>query len=597
MIYKLRQEYQQPAHDATIAHCKSSTEPAFHSMSVGAGKTINIAFAAKNTADKGGRVLVLARQGELIAQNAEDYVAIGGKCSIFSASLNMKSTYYPVIFGTEGTVNRSLATDFNGAPTATGKAKGWFDLILIDECHHLDHEDVSSDMPESQYGTIIKHLQSINPNVRIIGYTGSPYRKNESIKGEFWKEQLSDVSTYQLINLGFLVPPVFGFGDESHSYQNLEQFKPSESETADDFTAKQMAAMGREICKQKSITESIIEEVIERTRDRLGVLITCSSKKHCDQVAEFLPKGEWGIVTDSTSTKARKKILDDAKTGRIKYVLQIGCLSTGVNVPRWDVIVILRKIGSLTYLIQLSGRGLRTLKPEQIEDGLNKQDCLILDYTDTFASMGHIFDDPIIQEAVVAKGKKEVEYQECPECGTVNSEYAVRCIGRVESSEDGRCDYFFQSRVCVCGADNAPSARNCRKCDAILIDPTKHLVNKAYTEDDYKPVLRMNVSKNLGGNLLRVEYELVSTIFVNGVEKPEVAKETFNPFAPDKFQKSKWWKFVTDHVQGNSTRRVFASLQSLDQMIEKKELLAVPTTITHRINQKGFSIISRKNFN
>ena len=97
------------------------------------------------------------------------------------------------------------------------------------------------------------------------------------------------------------------------------------------------------LLEQKEITQIIIEEVIERTADRLGVLITCSSKKHCEQVAEFLPKDSFGIVTDSTSTKARKKILDDAKKGVIKYVLQIGCLSTGVNVPRWDVIVILRQ--------------------------------------------------------------------------------------------------------------------------------------------------------------------------------------------------------------------------------------------------------------
>ena len=587
MSYQLRPEYQLPAHEKTIEWCRNSHEPAYHSMSVGAGKTINIAFAAKNTVDKGGRVLILARQGELIEQNADDYKMIGGKCSIFSASLGMKSTYFPAAFATEGTVSRSLDINFT---------KDKYDLLLIDECHMVDWEDCLLEFPESQYGKIIKHLRMVNPKIRIIGYTGSPYRKNALIKGEFWKEQLSDVSTYQLINLGYLVPPVFGFGDDDHHYAGLDKFQTSDNEQSDDFTSKEMAAMAREICKQKKITQIIIEEVIERTADRLGVLITCASKKHCEQVAEFLPPDSFGIVTDSTSTKVRKKILDDAKSGAIKYVLQIGCLSTGVNVPRWDVIVILRKIRSLTYLIQLSGRGLRTLKPEQLENGLQKHDCLILDYTDTFECMGKIFDDPIIQDAIVSKKSKEPELQECPECGCINSEFAVRCRGEDENVEDGRCEYFFQSRVCLkCGTDNAPSARNCRKCDAILIDPTKDLVNKAYTDDDYKPVLGMHLGETMGGNL-SVTYELASKIHINGIEHNEVAKEFFLPTSKERFHKAKWWKFVSDHIQGDSSRRIFSYCKTISDIIDKQKMLDIPEFITHRVNDKGFSIINRKRF-
>jgi len=85
-MYELRPEYQIPAHLATIEHCKTSNEPAFHNMTVGAGKSINIAFMVKHITDKGGRVLVLARQGELIEQNSLDCWEIGCKNSVFSAS-------------------------------------------------------------------------------------------------------------------------------------------------------------------------------------------------------------------------------------------------------------------------------------------------------------------------------------------------------------------------------------------------------------------------------------------------------------------------------------------------------------------------------
>jgi len=115
-MYELRPEYQAPAHHATLDHIRTSLEPAFHSQSVGAGKSINICFLAKHIIDKGGRCLVIARQGELIEQLAADYFEIGGKCSVYSASLNKKSTNNPCVMGTEGTIQREIDGDFKDKP-------------------------------------------------------------------------------------------------------------------------------------------------------------------------------------------------------------------------------------------------------------------------------------------------------------------------------------------------------------------------------------------------------------------------------------------------------------------------------------------------
>ena len=116
-MYKLR-DYQQKVHDSTLKHMRETYksgkfEPAFSSVTVGGGKTVLIAFLVKQIMqNKDNSVLVLARQGELVAQNADDARAIGIKLSIFSASLNQKSTYYPVVFGTEGTIGRALNNEF-----------------------------------------------------------------------------------------------------------------------------------------------------------------------------------------------------------------------------------------------------------------------------------------------------------------------------------------------------------------------------------------------------------------------------------------------------------------------------------------------------
>lgn len=595
--------YQEDAHNATIEHCKKSNAPAIHNMTVGAGKTISIATDVKHVVDKGGKAIVLARQGELIEQNAADYRVIGGKCSIYSASLDRYSTYYPAIFGTEGTVCRSLKKDFNNK----------IHFLAVDEAHMINWEDVIAcqadaktgfDIYEnkddngktkySQFAVIIVHFYSLNPNMRLIGYTGSPFRGSKSIYGQFWQKELSNVSTYQLISEGFLVNPVFGFGDESHHY-DLKEFNKTE-DGAGDYTQKELQAMGRKITKDKDMTRSIMEEVVYRTKDRLGVMITCASKKHCEQVAECLPDGTWGIVTDSTSTKERRRILNASKSGDIKYLIQIGCLTTGINIPRLDTSVILRKIGSLTLIVQLLGRVLRTLKPEQMDDGLEKHDALILDYTDTLEIMGNIYDDPIIDKATAAKAKQKGEPVPCPKCNTENSEYAVRCIGADNDSMDGRCDHFFKSTMCLsCETENAPTAQNCRNCGKVMIDPNANLVRKAYTDADFKPVKAMHYSETKNGKLC-VNYELDSTYKKNGMEYPEVAKEYFAIGSDDRVQRARWFKFIEQHIQGRNFRNSMARMHTPELVIKSKAMFDTPVEITHRVNDKGFSIINRKKF-
>ena len=600
-------DYQQDAHEKTILHCRSSNKPAFHNHSVGAGKTILIAFDMLNTVNKGGRALCLARQGELIEQNSDDYRLIGGKCSIYSASLNRASTFYPAVFGTEGTVYRAIQSDFKSL---------LFDLLTIDECHMVDWQDVLECMKDvkennfdynanqtkdgktkySQYAVIITHLYRINPKLRIIGYTGSPYRGKTTIIGGFWERDLTEVSTYELIERGFLVPPVFGFGDESHNY-DLSEFKPAGGEGAQDFTKAELNAMARKITKSQTMTENIIDEVLQRTQNRLGVMITCASKKHCEQVAECLPDGTWGIITDSTSTKERRRILKGAKLGDIKYLIQIGCLTTGVNIPRLDTSVILRKIGSLTLLIQLLGRALRTLKPEQIEAGLVKHDALILDYTDTLESMGAIYEDPVLDKAVAQFHTETAKSQECPKCGTMNGEYAVRCIGINPDNAQERCDHFFKSVMCFnCMTENSPSAKNCRACDAVIVDPNRNLLRKAYTEADYKPVISMDFEIAKNGNGIWVKYPLNSTYIKQGIEYPEVAKEYFEPFSREKYAKERWRRFVFDHICSDKFRLTMLRHRDIDSIIRGCAIFDKPVEITHRVNDKFFSVINRKKF-
>ncbi|WHM52862.1 putative DNA repair helicase [Klebsiella phage vB_KpnS_SCNJ1-C] len=587
-------------------------KPSYVTASVGAGKTIMIAMIARRFQDMGWEGLVIARQGEIIEQDAEELWNLSVKNSLFSASLGRKAYAYPLIAGTEGTIINGLFDKTSDDGTVTKSLLSDFSprYILVDECHQLNWQDIISEQPETQYGAIMNELNrrckaKYGHEVIVIGYTGSPFRGVESIKGAYWKHEIVNISTKYLVDLGFLVPTIFGGQDIEDLQYDLHEFSSSDVDGVQDFTDSQLKEMQEEILKQGTLTQKIMLKVMELTRDRLGVLITCAGKKHCKEAAKYLPEGSYSIVTEDMGQKARRKAMKDAATGRKKYTLQIGCLTTGVNIPYWDTSVILRKIMSLTLLTQLLGRPMRLLKPEQVAAGLVKENHLCLDFTGTMFELGGLYEDPILEEAEAQRAKRSGEQVPCPKCQTMNSPYARRCIGKDETSPDGRCEEFFSFIRCGfdkhgirifddgCGTKNDPTARYCRQCDHVLRDPNAALNERAYTDNEWTEV------KDFKIELTKDEKGVVYRYFItkeNG--KDGWASEVFYPFGrQEKYLKNQFKiKGLLNHVSDRNMIDNLMNCHSAKAFMAFTGLIRAPKRITHRFNDKGRDIIHRKEF-
>lgn len=587
-------------------------KPSFVTASVGAGKTIMIAMIARRFQDMGWEGLVIARQGEIIEQDAEELWNLSVKNSLFSASLGRKSTAYPLIAGTEGTIINGLfdKKDESGNLLSKGALSDFCPrYILIDECHQMNWEDVVSESPETQYGVIMTELNrrckaKYGHDVIVIGYTGSPFRGTDSIKGAYWKHEIVNIDTKYLVDIGFLVPTIFGMHDIDDLHYDLSAFEASGSDGTQDFTAEQLKQMQKEILEQGTLTQKIMLKVMELTKNRNGVLITCAGKKHCQEAAKYLPEGSYAIVTEDMGQKARRKALKDAYTGKIKYVFQIGCLTTGVNIPLWDTSVILRKIMSLTLLVQLLGRGMRLLKKEQIDAGYHKEDHLVLDFSGTMFELGQLYEDPILEEAEAQRSKRSGEQVPCPKCGTMNSPYARRCIGKDALSPDGRCEEFFSYIRCGfdkhgirifddgCGTKNDPTARYCRHCDHVLRDPNAALNERAYTDNEWADVMDFKVQLTKDGEGILYRY------WINRCDGKEGwANEVFYPYGGATHMKNMFKaKAVFPHLDDKSMAGKILKCQSAKQFMMYAGLIKAPKRITHRINDKGRDIIHRKEF-
>lgn len=570
--------------------------PAFFEGYVGCGKTMVIGALAAHCNSVNCKLLVLARTGELVEQNSIECRNMGAQASIFSASLGTKSVFYNTVVGTEGTVVNHLNKEFSK----------WIPrIICVDEGHQVPWKDVIEN-GNTAYSRIINHFKSANPNVVIVGLTGSPYRGVESIKGPFWKRRFDNVVGREfLVKNDFLVPTIFGFGHDDVQYDLSEFNQISESGTSD-FSSEQIEQMHDKMTL--SNTQAIMREVQEVMNSRLMALVTCAGKKHCDEAASCVPDDEFAIITESTPAAERREILRAAKnaeknsrgTFRYKYIFQVSALSVGVNVPTWCTSVILRRIGSLTLLTQLLGRGMRLLKPEHIAIGLVKNDHLVLDYTGTMDAMAELFNDPILEDAQLSHAKQSNDYITCEICGTKNSPHARRCVGTdtVGDQPDNRCGKWWQFRTCDdeqvngivlsrgCGHRNDIAARECRNCGKYLIDPNAKLTQKHYTDQDWKPVKSWSLEV-IGRNsdAIKVSYFL-DNYGIDGEQ--EIAEVIYWAiFAGG----SHVWKvkFVDYHAV-RALRRNAINCKNISELTSNK-FWKTPKFITHRKNAKGESIV------
>ena len=162
--------YQQDCIDAFIRDArKYPTQNLLGALPTGTGKSVVIAGICKEVASRGGRVLVLHRSKELVAQNHERYCQVDPdgcpRSGVYSAGIGIRQTDEQVTFaGVQSVYKR--AAEF-----------GKIDLVFVDEAHQIPFND------ESQYQTLIRGLREINPKCKFMGVTATPFRTNGVIHG------------------------------------------------------------------------------------------------------------------------------------------------------------------------------------------------------------------------------------------------------------------------------------------------------------------------------------------------------------------------------------------------------------------------------
>lgn len=422
-------------------------------MPTGSGKSHVIAdicrYAVQSWPET--RILMLSHVRELLEQNASELRQAwpNAPLGIYSAGLKSRILYEPITFA--------------GIQSVGDKAQaiGHVDLIIIDECHLI------STKQQGRYRKLIDDLMQINPRLRLIGFTATPWRLGEGriTDGEdaLFTDIIEPVTIEELIYKGHLAPLRSKHTDTQLSTEGVHkrggEYVAGELERAVDTY---------------DTNQDVAAEIMRRAEWRNAWLIFCAGVEHAEHMRDVLLENdiEAACITGQAPSTERDQMINAFRRGEIRALTNVNVISTGFDYPDIDLIAMVRPTMSPSLYCQMAGRGMR---PKSHTDH-----CRVLDFAGNVDRHGPI---TAIQPPAARSGENEAPIKICPECHEIVHLSAKACP---------ECDHEFESE---------PKDKQSTK---LYNSDIMGLDNDRMVVDDW--AWREHVSKSSGKEMIKVTY-------------------------------------------------------------------------------------------
>lgn len=395
---------------------KGGTGNCVAALPTGTGKSLIIAEFIRQVFQywPNQRLMLITHVKELIEQDAKALLRQWpvAPLGIYSAGLNSRDMIMPIVFGGIQSISKAIkrSLENNDSKPAHLKHFGFRDLVLIDEAHLLSPKD------DTQYQYVLTELIKINPNLKVIGFTATPYRLKQGMivdEGLFTDicYDITGVDAFnRLIAEGFianLIPKKTG----------VEIDVSNISLSAGDFNGKELL----EASDKDEIMYAAVRETVEHGQNRKKWLMFTAGITHAEHVAAMLQS--FGVNAVASHSKLSKEtnneIIRAFKNDEIRALVNNNKFTTGFDCPQIDLIGMLRATMSPGLWVQMLGRGTRPA------DG--KDNCLVLDFAGNTKRLGPI-NDPVKPRKPGKGGPGDAPVRICENCGVYNHASARWCI-------------------------------------------------------------------------------------------------------------------------------------------------------------------------
>ena len=388
----------------------------------GAGKSLLIAALIRRVVRDypTSRVMVLAHVAELLTQNVEKLLKIWPEAPVglYSAGLGYADTDSPILYcGIQSVWNKAKILANYDRPV---------DLVFIDEAHRVPL------VRNGTYRKFIDDLLSMNPYMRLIGLTATPFRyvsgtKTHSggyeslVKGEdrLFTDICCDL-TKQLVPMIQADYLAALWPQPTHYQVDLSGVKIEKGDYRED---QLNTLLSRDDVLDPLLTEAVN---LAQADNRTSWLVFCAGVDQAHLTVEWLmARGiRAAAITGATSRKSRAQHIADFRYGRLTALVSVGVLTTGFDAPNTDCLIVARPTVSPILYVQMMGRGSRPTAEKIAIEGNRKRGCLCLDFCGNTERHG-----PIDQLKLKAPAQKipKVDRKTCPECEAEIIRFAAVC--------------------------------------------------------------------------------------------------------------------------------------------------------------------------
>jgi len=328
------------------------------------GKSIVIAHIAKGVGEK---VLVIQPSKELLEQNYNKFINLGGDATIYSASMGEKEIG-DVTYATIGSIV-NIAWKFK----EYGITK-----VIIDECDRFPREP-NGMLRRFLKGAGITHTLGLTATPLKLqtnmGADGKPFSKlvmltNRSKKGNFFKKIIYVAQIQEMVKEKF--------------WSRLE-YQSYDFNTGDlvynTTGAEYSNSSIKKAYKLQKISSKIVKKV-EELYNRKSILIAVPTIDAAKELTTLIPSCK--AVYSEMPSQERKETLEEFKSGKLRCVAQVNILSVGFDYPELDCIITGRPTASLSWWYQFVGRVTR-IHP-------NKSEGLVVDFVGAVPKFGRVED-------------------------------------------------------------------------------------------------------------------------------------------------------------------------------------------------------------
>lgn len=274
------------------------------------GKTVVMAYIAKNATDKNKKVLFFSHRKEINEQVIATFERGG---------VNLDN----VTIGTVGSLVRKLDKLPN------------FDVILVDEAHHIKAK---------QYQTILKHFKDATQ----LFFTGTPIRldgagfhdlADDLVEGKSvkWLQENGNISEFSYYSINLLDIDKLKTRSGEYTNQSIDSaFESSQQQYGDYIDHYKRLAEGKQ------------------------AIVYVHNVDYAKRVADRFNENGYSaaIVSGKTPKKERAEAMERFRNGELMIMVNVNLFTEGIDLPGVDVCIMLRPTKSLSLYLQFAMRAL-----------------------------------------------------------------------------------------------------------------------------------------------------------------------------------------------------------------------------------------------